>query len=73
MQEEISACIRAQIDASSLQVTVEGDRASIEVVSDQFEGLNRVKRQQLVYGCIGDLIADGRVHAVTIKASTPGD
>ena len=73
MQEEISACIRAQIEAASLQVTLDGDRALIEVVSDQFEGLSRVKRQQLVYGCISDFIADGRLHAVTIKASSPGD
>ena len=73
MEDMISACIRAQIEASSLQVTVEGNRALIEVVSSQFAGLNRVKRQQLVYGCINDLIADGSLHAVTIKASTPDE
>ena len=73
MQEEIRARIAAQIDASSLAVAVDGDRALIEIVSDAFDGLNRVKRQQLVYGCIAEYIADGRLHAVTIKASTPDE
>ena len=73
MQEEISANIQAQIDASSLQVVIDGNRALIEIESEAFAGLNRVKRQQLVYACINDYIADGRLHAVTIKATAPGE
>ena len=73
MQDEIRALIAAKINASEIQVEVDGNRALIAVVSDVFAGLNRVKRQQLVYGCIADYIADGRLHAVTIKATTPGE
>ena len=71
MQEEISARIQAQIDAVSIRVEVDGDRAVIEVVSDQFADMSRVKKQQTVYACIEDLIADGRLHAVTIRAEAP--
>jgi acid stress-induced BolA-like protein IbaG/YrbA len=43
----------------------------IAVASAAFEGLSRVKRQQLVYAAIDELIKAGDLHAVTINASTP--
>ena len=71
MQEEISAKIRAAIADAEVAVTVDGNRALIEVVSPHFAGMNRVQKQQAVYACIEDYIADGRLHAVTIKAEAP--
>ena len=71
MQDEISAKIRAALDAESVDVTIDGNRALIEVTSARFEGMNRVQKQQAVYACIEDYIADGRLHAVTIKATEP--
>ena len=71
MQDEISAKISAALDAQSVDVTIDGNRALIEVTSARFEGMNRVQKQQAVYACIEDYIADGRLHAVTIKASEP--
>lgn len=71
MQEEISARITARLNAQSVRVELDGNRAVIEVVSDAFADMNRVQKQQAVYACIEDYIADGRLHAVTIKAETP--
>lgn len=71
MQEELIEKIRTTLAAQSVNVVLEGNRALIEVVSDQFAGMNRVKKQQAVYACIQEYIADGRLHAVTIKAETP--
>lgn len=71
MQEEIQALIAAQFDDATINVEVDGNRATIAVVSPRFAEMNRVKRQQAVYACINDMIADGRLHAVTIKADTP--
>ena len=64
------------IEADSLgtpTVTVrgEGDRYEIAVISEAFAGASRVKRQQMVYAAIADLIGDGSVHAVTIVTQTP--
>ncbi|MCR9278431.1 MAG: BolA/IbaG family iron-sulfur metabolism protein [Pseudomonadaceae bacterium] len=42
-------------------------------MSAAFEGLNRVKRQQAVYACLNDYIADGSLHAVTITAQSPSE
>ena len=39
-------------------------------MSDAFEGLSRVKRQQAVYAAIQELIASGAIHAVTISTAT---
>ncbi len=71
MQEEIIARIEAQMDVASIRVEVDGDRALIEVVSEAFAGMNRVQKQQAVYACIQEYIADGRLHAVTIRADAP--
>lgn len=61
---------KALADAS---VTARGDdhRMEIRVVSSAFEGLSRVKQQQLVYAAIAELISTGRLHAVSIHALTP--
>ncbi len=68
MEEEISARIAERIETASVNVTVDGNRALIEVVSPVFADMTRVQKQQAVYACIEDYIADGRLHAVTIKA-----
>ena len=71
MEEEISARIAERIDTASVNVTVDDNRALIEVVSPVFADMSRVQKQQAVYACIEDYIADGRLHAVTIKAEAP--
>ena len=73
MQDEISQKIRATIDATSVSVELDGNRALIEVVSTAFADMNRVQKQQAVYACIQEYLADGRLHAVTIKAQVPED
>ncbi len=71
MQEIIIQRVSEAFPGASVNVVMEGNKALIEVVSEAFAGLNRVKRQQAVYACIQDFIADGSVHAVTIKALEP--
>lgn len=73
MQDEISQKIRATIDVTSVSVELDGNRALIEVVSTAFADMNRVQKQQAVYACIQEYLADGRLHAVTIKAEVPED
>jgi acid stress-induced BolA-like protein IbaG/YrbA len=42
-------------------------------VSSAFAGLARVRRQQAVYACIQQVIADGSLHAVTMRVLTPDE
>ena len=73
MIAELKSRLGDAFPGAELDVAGEGNRFEIRVVSETFEGLSRVKRQQAVYAAIGELIASGAVHAVTIKAITPGE
>lgn len=43
----------------------------LEIVSPAFEGLNLVKRHQMVYMILGDVVP--KIHALAIKANTPDE
>lgn len=58
---------------ATIEIEQAGSHVNILLVSDQFEGLNTVKRQQLVYQSIASLITDGTLHAVNMKTFTPGE
>jgi acid stress-induced BolA-like protein IbaG/YrbA len=73
MKERIEAAVAAGIPDARVVVAVDGNRALITVTSAAFEGRNRVQKQQAVYACIQELIADGSLHAVTIRALTPAE
>lgn len=45
---------------------------SVRIVSQRFEGLNRVARQRLVNATLAEELA-GPVHALSIIAQTPAD
>lgn len=45
---------------------------TVEIVSAQFAGRNRVARQRLVNAALADLMRD-KVHALAIKARAPGE
>jgi BolA protein len=45
---------------------------SVEVESAAFAGVSRVGRQRMVNAALGDIVG-GRVHAMAIRASAPGE
>ncbi|MEA3081725.1 MAG: BolA family transcriptional regulator, ral stress-responsive regulator [Sphingomonadales bacterium] len=45
---------------------------SLRIQSAAFAGKNRVERQRMIYAALGDLM-QARVHALSIKASVPGE
>ncbi len=71
--EEIKQLLLAQIPGCESEVDVDGSHVNLVVVSNQFEGLNTLKKQQLVYGALNAAIADGRIHAVHMKTLTPAE
>ena len=60
----------AGMPGADVAVGGDGYHIDLTVVSDAFEGLNRVRRQQLVYGVLADVIRSGALHAVNIRART---
>lgn len=69
--QEIEAKLRDAIDLEDIQVKTDGSHVEVIAVSNAFSELSRVKQQQLIYAPLSDVIADGSIHAVTIKAYTP--
>lgn len=45
---------------------------TLRIESAAFAGKSRVERQRLVYAALGDLMHE-RVHALSIRATTPGE
>lgn len=46
---------------------------NVAIESRAFAGLSRVARQRLVNEAVGDLLAPGGVHALSIRATAPGE
>ena len=63
--------IRAQLDCSHIEVEMQGNHCQVLVVSEAFDAMSRVQRQQAVYGCVDAQISSGEIHAIHIKALTP--
>ncbi|GAB1269857.1 BolA family iron metabolism protein IbaG [Aurantivibrio infirmus] len=70
---DIQALLENHIDECKADVQVDGSHVNVVVISAQFEGLNTLKKQQLVYGALNAAIADGRIHAVHMKTYTPAE
>jgi BolA protein len=45
---------------------------TLKIESPAFAGKSRVERQRMIYAALGELM-DARVHALSIRASAPGE
>ncbi len=71
--EEIHQLLTSGLDDCEVQLEADGNKVSVLLVSPSFEGLNRVKRQQLVYKILNEKISSGEIHAVMMKTLTPSE
>ena len=69
--KQIEQRLTEQLQLTEVYVTAEGSHYAVTAVGECFDGVSRVKQQQLVYGPLMAEIADGSIHAVSIKAFTP--
>ncbi len=68
---DVKQLIEQQLEGCEVQTAGEGCDFQIIVIGEIFEGLTPVKKQQRVYACLTEQIANGSIHAVTIKPYTP--
>jgi len=71
--EILRTLLEKELAPESLDIEMEGNRLSLVIVSTCFAGLNRVKRQQLIYGHLNHYISSGEIHAVTMKTHSPDE
>jgi len=68
--EQVKALLQQHLQDCDIDVTGDGSHFDLTIVGDVFEGLNAVKKQQLVYAALSTQIADGSIHAVNMKLFT---
>ncbi|MEW9799043.1 BolA family protein [Alteromonas sp. CYL-A6] len=70
---DIEALLKDALSLDEVHVRGDGSHFTIIAVSDSFNEMSRVKRQQAVYAPLADKIADGSMHAISIKTFSVKD
>ena len=70
LANELKSLLEQRAKKWMFSIDGDGRNFQIEVISDEFGAMSRVKRQQAVFRLIADEIADGQLHAITITALT---
>ena len=71
--QDVAKILSESLQGCEITVDGEGNHFQLTIVGDVFEGLSSVKRQQTVYACLNSYIADGTIHAITMKTYTPSE
>jgi len=67
---EIVARVRSLYPDAAVDINGEGCNFELFIISSAFEGMAVMKRQQSLLKLFADLLASGKMHALTIKART---
>jgi acid stress-induced BolA-like protein IbaG/YrbA len=70
---DVKKLIEDGIADSECRVEANGSNVQLIVISDAFDGVSPIKKQQMVYACLQEKIADGTIHAVTMKTWTQAE
>lgn len=68
---ELKEMLETGLGDCEIKMIVEGNKIGLRLVAAVFSGLNRVKRQQLVYKLLNEKISSGEIHAVSMSCLTP--
>lgn len=68
--QQIEALLLETLGLAEAHVNGDGSHFQVIAVSDQFADMSRVKKQQFVYAPLAAKIAEGSMHAVSIKTFT---
>ncbi len=71
--KQIHDWIAAGLECRHLSVDGDGQHFQALIVSAEFEGLNRVRRQQRVYETLRSRLDSGELHALSMQTLTPAE
>ncbi len=71
--KQIEIWITQGLACEHLVVEGDGHHFKAVIVSAEFAGLNRVKRQQRVYQTVLDKLNSGELHALSLQTLTPDE
>jgi acid stress-induced BolA-like protein IbaG/YrbA len=70
---EVKNFLEAKLADTQVEVEGEGCNFQLNLIGDELAALSAVKRQQQVYAHLNPWIADGSIHAVTMKFFSRAD
>jgi acid stress-induced BolA-like protein IbaG/YrbA len=68
--QQIETLLLETLGLAEAHVNGDGSHFQVIAVSDKFETMSRVKKQQFVYAPLAEKISEGSMHAVSIKTFT---
>ncbi|HSH48039.1 MAG TPA: BolA/IbaG family iron-sulfur metabolism protein [Halomonas sp.] len=68
---DVKALLESRIEGCDFYIQGEGCDFQVVAVGDVFDGMSRVKSQQLILGALSKEIASGALHAITVRTFTP--
>lgn len=69
---DVRSFIAAGMNCAVLEVEGDGRHFFATIVSEEFDGLSRVRRHQRVYTALGDRMRE-QIHALSMKTLTPAE
>ena len=74
MQPEVVQAFLAEgMPCQHVDVKGDGHHFEAVIVSAEFDGMNRVKRQQRVFAVVGERMEKNEIHALSMKCYTPAE
>lgn len=68
--QEIKSLLITELNLKEAYITGDSNHIKIIVIGDIFKGKSQVKRQQIVYAPLINMIAKQHIHAISIVAYT---
>ncbi|PFG55240.1 acid stress-induced BolA-like protein IbaG/YrbA [Vibrio sp. ES.051] len=68
---KVQQLLEEALNLQEVHVKGEGSHYEVVAVDACFDGMSRVKKQQLIYGPLVEYIQRNDIHALSIKAFTP--
>lgn len=65
--EDVKSLLETNLPGTQVEVEGAGCNFQLNLISDELAALSPIKRQQKVYTLLNASIADGSIHAVTMK------
>lgn len=65
--DQVAALLKDALNLAEVHVNGDGSHYQIIAIDDQFNGMSRVKKQQTIYAPLSEHIAEGSMHAISIK------
>lgn len=72
-ESELQELLSQHFEDGSIFISGDGRHFDARIVSQKFQDLSMVKRQQLVYAIVNEQILGGNLHALNIHAVTPSE